>query len=340
MTLDRRDWLRLTAVGAGGALAGWFAARRPPNTPVSAPGYGPAGLMPVRSGGGSANAHIMGPYGLGVEPPANLGPNALDAALHPPPFEPGRPRLRNLDLWASEQPIALTKEVTFQAWTYNGTVPGPIIRATEGDELRIHFRNLGSRPHNLHFHGSHDPAPDGWQPVPAGGEATYPISTESFGLYPYHCHTPPANEHISRGLYGAMIIDPAKGRPPAREVVLVLCGFDLDGDGKSEVYGWNGVGGFFDRYPIKVPVGDLVRVYLVNMAWGDPMASFHLHAHTFDVFRSGTTLTPQERTDVVTLAPTERAILEFRLPTRGRYMFHPHQTHMAERGAMGWFAAV
>ena len=166
------------------------------------------------------------------------------------------------------------------------------------------------------------------------------VSAESFGLYPYHCHTPPANEHISRGLYGTLIVDPPKGRPPAHEYVLVLCGFDVNGDGKSDIYGWNGVGGFFDRYPIKVPAGDLVRVYLVNMAWGDALASFHLHAHTFDVFRSGTSLVPQDRTDIITLAPAERAILEFRLPNRGRYMFHPHQTHMAERGAMGWFAAV
>ena len=98
--------------------------------------------------------------------------------------------------------------------------------------------------------------------------------------------------------------------------------------------------GFFERYPIKVPVGELVRAYLLNMVADDPVASFHLHAETFDVYRSGTRLVADERTDVVSLAQTERAIVEFLLPRRGRYMFHPHQRHMAERGAMGWFSAV
>jgi nitrite reductase (NO-forming) len=72
----------------------------------------------------------------------------------------------------------------------------------------------------------------------------------------------------------------------------------------------------------------------------DPIASFHLHAQTFDVYRTGSKLTPDEHTDVVTLGQTERCIIEFRLPEKGRYMFHPHQTYMAERGAMGWFVAI
>jgi FtsP/CotA-like multicopper oxidase with cupredoxin domain len=94
------------------------------------------------------------------------------------------------------------------------------------------------------------------------------------------------------------------------------------------------------KYPVRVKAGELVRVYLVNMVGDEPAVSFHLHAQVFDVFRSGTMLRPDERTDVVTLAQAERAILEFRLPERGRYMFHPHQARLAERGAMGWFAAV
>jgi len=64
-----------------------------------------------------------------------------------------------------------------------------------------------------------------------------------------------------------------------------------------------------------------------------------LHAQTFDLYR-GTSLIPQERTDIVGLGPAERVIIEFRLPRRGRYMFHPHQSRMAERGAMGWIVAI
>ncbi len=98
--------------------------------------------------------------------------------------------------------------------------------------------------------------------------------------------------------------------------------------------------GYYMKYPLKVRAGELVRVYLVNMVSDEPQLSFHLHAQVFDVYRSGTGRRPDEKTDMVTLAQAERAILEFRLPDRGRYMFHPHQARMAERGAMGWFAAV
>jgi nitrite reductase (NO-forming) len=79
-----------------------------------------------------------------------------------------------------------------------------------------------------------------------------------------------------------------------------------------------------------------VRVYLLSMVADHPVAS-HLHAEPFDVYRRGTRLVADERTDVVSLTQTERAIVESRLPSRGRYMFHPHRSHM---GAMGWFAAV
>jgi FtsP/CotA-like multicopper oxidase with cupredoxin domain len=89
-----------------------------------------------------------------------------------------------------------------------------------------------------------------------------------------------------------------------------------------------------------VAAGELVRLYLANMVTSEPSASFHLHAETFDVYRSGTSLTPSETTDLVTLGPAERVMVEFRLSARGRYMFHPHQREMAEQGAMGWFAAV
>jgi FtsP/CotA-like multicopper oxidase with cupredoxin domain len=320
--LSRRDLLRVGAGFAAGALGSALFGLRREAVPST---------VPVRAES----------YGHGVEPPTGLDAGALDALLHPRPRRAGPARsVVRAELWVAEQPVEVARDTRFEAWTFNGRVPGPVLRATEGDQLAIHLRNLGTRAHNLHLHGRHDVDQDGWQPVPPGRDATYRLRAEPFGLHPYHCDASPAAEHLSHGLYGLLIVDPVRARPPANEVALVLSGFDLDGDGRNELYGWNGVAGFFERYPIKVPVGRLVRVYLLNMVADDPVASFHLHAETFDVYRSGTRLTPDERTDVVTLAQTERAIVEFRLPRRGRYMFHPHQRHMAERGAMGWFAAV
>ncbi len=234
----------------------------------------------------------------------------------------------------------LSQPVTPHGWTNNGFAPGPTLRAKEGDLLHVTVRNRTEHPHNLHFHGRHSPQMDGWEPIPPGAETTYEITAAPFGVHPYHCHVMPIAQHIARGMHGVLIVDPPEPRPPALEVLLVLCGWDPDGVQRSSVVTWNGVAGYYAKFPIKAPVGELVRLYLVNMLEYEPVGSFHLHAQTFDLFPSGTSLTPLVHTDVVTLGMAERAILEFTLPERGRYMFHPHQHHLADRGAMGWFSAI
>ncbi len=202
--------------------------------------------------------------------------------------------------------------------------------------LEITLHNHAHAPHSVHFHGAHDVSQDGLGRVAKGEDQSYEFEAGPVGLHPYHCHIPPYARHVGKGMYGAMIVDPLQPRPAAHEILLCLCGFDIDGDGRNDVYAWNGMAGYYERYPLKVPAGELVRIYLMNMVEPDPIASFHLHAQTFDLYRSGTSASPHEHTDIVSLGPAERAILEFRLPRRGRYMFHPHQSRMAERGAMGW----
>jgi nitrite reductase (NO-forming) len=329
---SRRAFLRRVGVGGAG-LAGTAALAHT--------------LVPHRhaeaaepSGTGTAGTHGAHAYGGAASPPLHLPADHLDPVTVPPPPRPLTDDPVELEVVVTERTLLVADETPYDAWVYGGTAPGPIIRATEGQQLRIRLRNRTSRPHNLHLHGRHSPQMDGWEPVPPGGETTYEITAAPFGLHPYHCHTPPLAEHIARGLYGAFLVDPVEPRPAAHEFVLVLSGWDLDGDGVNELYAWNGVAGFFHRHPLRVPVGDLVRCYVLNLTEHDPIGSFHLHAQTFDVLWQGTTLEPDLHADTVTLAQGDRAIVEFTLPERGRYMFHPHQHHMADRGAMGWFAAV
>jgi FtsP/CotA-like multicopper oxidase with cupredoxin domain len=327
MTITRRDFLLLGGGAALGAGALALAHRAPARLPT---------LKAQATGPLAADR-----YGHGAMPPMDAGPLALDHATRLPPASPAtKPRAVDVALEAVDQSVSIAADRTFDAWTFNGGVPGPILRANEGDALAIRFSNRTTHPHNLHFHGRHAIDADGWEPVPPGGETTYRITAGPFGLHPYHCDMTPADDHITNGLYGLLVVDPPGGRPPAHEFAMVLCGFDVNADGQSDLFAWNGLAGFFAKYPLKVPAGDRVRLYLLNMVMDQPMASFHLHAETFDVFRSGTRLTPDERTDLVTLGPAERVILEFTLPNRGRYMFHPHQRVMAEHGAMGWIAAV
>ncbi len=278
-----------------------------------------------------------GPYGGEFSPPDHVDGTALDHLTLPPARTAGTVEV---EMAVVELPIEVSRAHTVDAWTYNGTAPGPTIRATEGDLIRVHFSNRTGHDHNLHFHGRHSPQHDGWEPIPPGGETVYEIVAGPAGLHPYHCHTMPIDRHIAKGLYGTLIVDPVGGRPDAHEVVLALSGWDINDDGRNELYSWNGIGGFFLKYPIKVPAGDPVRAYVLNMTEFDPLASFHLHAQVFAVYPAGMGLVPAYSSDVVTLSQMDRAILEFELPERGRYMFHPHQHSIAQRGAMGWFSAV
>ena len=272
----------------------------------------------------------------------HLPPDARQKLYRETP-RPDGTLLREYEIYAADREIEIAPGLFFPAWTYNGQVPGPTIRATEGDRVRVTFRNLGTHPHSMHFHGWHPPAMDGalaGQEVEPGASFVYEFDADPFGLHLYHCHTVPLKRHIHKGLYGAFLIDPRDGgRPPADEFVMIMNAFDTNFDAENEVYAVNTVANAFMQEPIEVTVGRLVRIYLINITEFDLINSFHLHGMFFDVFRTGTSLTPNERTDTLMLCQGERAIVEttFRYP--GDFMFHAHQSEFAELGWMGLFRA-
>jgi FtsP/CotA-like multicopper oxidase with cupredoxin domain len=248
--------------------------------------------------------------------------------------------VREYHLVASEKEIEVAPGVRYPAWVYNGRVPGPTIRAVEGDLLRITLENRTDHLHSVHFHGYHPAEMDG---IPGAREAapgasvTYEFTASPFGLHLYHCHSLPLRMHIARGLYGAFIVDPPGGRPKANELVMVLNAFDTDFNASNEVYAVNTVAFAYAAAPIQLRAGELVRAYVVNVTEFDPVNSIHLHATMFDLFRTGTSLTPHELTDVVTMGQAERHVIEFRYRLPGQYMFHAHQTEFTDLGWMGMF---
>jgi FtsP/CotA-like multicopper oxidase with cupredoxin domain len=263
-------------------------------------------------------------------------------------FDHGTPRrengrtVREWELLAQDKEIEVAPGVKFAAWTYNGRVPGPTLRATEGERLRIKFINGSQHPHTIHFHGIHTAAHDGIPAVGPGNiapgeEFTYEFDAEPFGLHHYHCHTIPLAEHIAKGLYGAFIVDPREGRPKADELLMVMNGFDTNFDRSNEIYAVNSVAFEFMHRPIRVRRGELVRIYLVNLLEFDLVNSFHVHANFFQHFPTGTSLEPVELTDTVVMGQGQRSILEVRFPFTGRYMFHAHVSEFAELGWMGFF---
>jgi FtsP/CotA-like multicopper oxidase with cupredoxin domain len=278
---------------------------------------------------------------IGDEVPAPGGPHALDELLFPPPALPHQPgRVREYTLTASDREIEIAPGVFFPAWTYNGTVPGPVIRATEDDLLRVHFVNGGEHPHTIHFHGIHPADMDGvFEIVEPGGRLTYQFPARPYGMQLYHCHSTPLKKHIHKGLYGAFIIDPAKPRKPAHELVMVMNGYDTDGDGENNFYTVNGLTFYFAKYPIQVRRGETVRIYLANLTEFDLINSFHLHGDFFRYYPTGSS-DQFEYTDTVMLCQGQRGIIEIEFHNLGRFMFHAHQSEFTELGWMGFFHVV
>ncbi len=246
--------------------------------------------------------------------------------------------VRSFEIRAVDREIEVAPGVFFPAWTYNGTVPGPTLRATEGDLVRVEFLNGGSHPHTMHFHGVHSANMDGvFEVVHPGERFVYEFEARPFGLHLYHCHAIPLKKHIAKGLYGAFVIDPREGRAPAREMVMIMNGFDTNFDGENEIYAVNSIPFAYRQNPIAVRAGELQRIYLVNALEFDLINSFHLHAQFFKLNRTGTSLSHHDFTDTIMMCQGERHILEFVYDEPGRYMFHAHQSEFAELGWMGLF---
>lgn len=252
---------------------------------------------------------------------------------------PNGTTVREFTLIANDDKVAeVSPGVFMNVWTFNGTIPAPTLRATEGDLIRINFINNGSKPHSIHTHGIHKSEMDGaLESIGPKGRFVYEFYAEAFGVFPYHCHVMPLEEHISHGLYGVYIVDPKTPRPPADEMVMMMNGYDTDFDTENNFYTVNGIPFYYMNNPIQIQKGKLIRVYLVNMLEFDPINNFHLHGNLYQLYRSGTSLTPDEYTDMVTMSQGERAILEFNYKYTGKFMFHAHKTEFAEKGWMGLF---
>jgi FtsP/CotA-like multicopper oxidase with cupredoxin domain len=272
-------------------------------------------------------------------PGAITNPNPANLALlHPPAALPAKPgRVREFTLTVEEKVIEIAKGVKWWGWTYNGQIPGPTLRVTQGDTVHVTLDNTKAKhPHSVHFHSIHPGSQDGvFQIIPAGGTGTYTFTAEPFGVYPYHCHIAPFDQHVARGLYGALIIDPPTPRPAANEMLCLVNGYDVNFDKNNELYSMNGLPGYYQDHPIPLKVGQFNRVYFVNMTEFDALNSFHLHGNMFNYIPLGTSLKPSYLTDVVHEGIAGRGIIEFAYKFPGQFLFHAHQTELSIKG---WFA--
>lgn len=266
------------------------------------------------------------------------------------------------------------KSVLFPAWTFNSSIPGPTMRVTAGDHIQITVKNKGSMPHSLHLHSIHAANQDGVPIVsgdsgmiPPGQNYTYNFIANPAGIFPYHCHMTPVSEHINRGLYGGLIIDPPanQARSPAKEIVMYLSGFDLSlhkpyprmityneanqalttgnnsetfpEEHDNSIYAVNGMANYYMHNPIPVKLGEPLRIFVFNMLDFEPN-SFHLHGQVYQYYPSGTGKNPSFTNDMVSLDQGDRGIIETSFKFPGLYMAHAHEEQIGGRGWSSLFS--
>ena len=250
---------------------------------------------------------------------------------------------RRFELAVQATSWELLPGVQTEAVTFNGTVPGPTIRVTEGDTIEIVVRNELDEPTSIHWHGLHVPNDqDGvagvtQDPIEPGETYTYRFVAPHAGTFMYHAHGPASREQIDSGLYAPFIIDPQGADPIAADAEYILAiGNWMVGDGMAGMgamsmeYNYFTINGksFPATEPIVVEEGQLVRLRFIN-----PSQTIHpMHLHGTDmavVAKDGEPLAEPQRLNTLDIAQGETYDVVFLADNPGTWLLHCHDLHHA-----------
>jgi len=248
--------------------------------------------------------------------------------------------------------IVVSPGVTYEAWTFDGRVPGPFIRLTQGDTVDFTLVNRAPIPHSMDFHAAEIAPSRVYVNVIPGDSLRYRFVARVPGAFLYHCGTAPVAMHIANGMYGAIIVDPRQPRPPAREFVLVQSEFYTQRapgtDSSVHALDWqkllglapdyvtfNGRGAQYATAPLHVKPGEPLRLYVVN-AGPNRISAFHVVGAIFDrAYLDGSPSATLNGVQTVDVPVGGGAIFELRLAEPGDYPFVTHAFADATKGAVG-----
>ncbi len=238
----------------------------------------------------------------------------------------------------------ILKDTVVTAWAYNGMVPGPLIRTTNGDKVRILIKNNLPEPTTIHWHGiqvpnNMDGIPNETQkPIQPGETFTYEFIAKPAGTYWYHSHFD-SDKQISVGLSGAFIIEPKGGlasKPDIDKVFMLNEWRIIDGQTYAAMPATGMDANFFtingkafpDTETVNVKVGQKVRLRFVGS--GQMIHPMHLHGFPFKIVATDGNDVPESAQwtkDTVSVAPGERYDIEFTPDRPGKWMLHCHIPH-------------
>ena len=325
----------------------------------SVPGHADAGMEGMVMVAGSSPA--PDDHG-GPAPSSDVAPDpgAPDYAL----FDPVAPTAltgstHDIELVIEEKPMTVAAGFVQQVWTFNGTVPGPVIRVKVGDTIRVTLKNptTAAVSHSIDFHASQVAWNDEMRSIAPGEELVYEWRADYAGVWMYHCGTAPALHHIANGMFGMVIVEPADGLPSVdAEFAVVQSEWYLGPQGEPaslskagaaapapDYVVFNGVANQYADNPIQVGTGERVRVFVLN-AGPSIDSSFHVVGAIFSsVTKEGVHLMPGNEgswaSQAVDLSPAQGAIVEFDVPEDGLYPMVTHAFNFVGRGALGLFQA-
>jgi nitrite reductase (NO-forming) len=275
----------------------------------------------------------------------------------PAPIGKREPQTVRVDLVTVELEGRLAEGTTFGYWTFNGKVPGPLLRVRVGDTVDVHLKNADGSAmiHSVDFHAATGPGGGAvsTQANP-GEEKSFKFKALVPGLYVYHCATPMVAHHIANGMYGMILVEPEEGLPPVDREFYVMQG-EIYTDGafgqhgsqdfnvekllneRPEYFVFNGsVGALSKFHPLQAKVGETVRIFF-GVGGPNFTSSFHVIGEIFDkVYNMGSVLSePVRGVQTVTVPPGGAVITEFKLDVPGNYILVDHALSRMERGLVG-----
>lgn len=309
--------------------------------------------VPAAAGGASgANADAA----AGPAPDAKV----IEADATPSPdWKPYDPTLKpapggkehKLTMHATEKVIEIAPGVEQEMWTFDDTVPGPVLHGKVGDIFTVTLVNDGKVGHSIDFHASQVAMDTKMRTIEPGESLVYQFTAEHSGIWMYHCGTAPVLHHIGNGMYGAVVIDPPNLEPVDHEYVFVQSELYLSPDGKVAGLDkmlnedWDGVvwNGYHNQYkfqPITDPKpGERVRIWVLD-AGPSENSAFHIVGTQFDtVFKEGAYLLQpgndeQGGSQTMDLQPSQGGFVEFAFPEDGTYAMVTHKFASASKGAI------
>jgi len=267
--------------------------------------------------------------------------------------------LIDVEMVVEEKLATVAEGYVQQIWTFNGTMPGPVIRTQVGDTVRVHLINPpeATVSHSVDFHASQVAWNDEMRSIAPGEELIYEFTTDFAGVWMYHCGTDPVLHHIANGMFGMVIVEPEGGLPPMEnEFFIVQHEWYLGPQGEVSSFAkanqaapapdfvmFNGAAFQYKDNPIEIPTGEEVRLFVLDVGPSID-SSFHIVGTIFDdVVKEGVHL--QRGNDgnwgsqAVDLAPAQGAVIELKAAEDGLYPMVTHAFNFPGRGAVGLLQA-